>query len=106
MRVVYVGSNDGFWRIVTAAVLLVSAQAASAGQLANTGQGEVGQRQSRAQAAPNVSPLGRIQTRLQNRVQSRLRNRVDRFYSRETSATSPFAIASDQVERPTQSIPR
>lgn len=59
--------------------------------------GEVGQRQTRAEAAPNFEPLGRVQSRVQNRIQSRLRNRIDRFYDSTANAVSPFQTASDQA---------
>ena len=59
--------------------------------------GEVGQRQTRAESAPNFEPLGRVQSRVQNRIQSRLRNRVDRFYDPTANAASPFQTASDQA---------
>lgn len=59
--------------------------------------GRVGQRQTRDEAAPNIEPVGRVESRISNRVQSRLRNRIDRFYDPQGNASSPFIVASDQV---------
>jgi len=67
------------------------------GNTADTGNGEVGQRQTR-EAAPNVKPLGRIDSRIANRVQSRIRNRIDRTYDPQANATSPFEIAGEQTK--------
>ncbi|MBB5700135.1 hypothetical protein [Sphingomonas yantingensis] len=83
-----------------------SEQAADAGQLqphpsrtAETGTGVIGQRQTAAQAAPNLEPLGRVNNRVANRVQNRIRNRIDRYYDPRANATSPFEIAGEQVQR-------
>ena len=67
------------------------------GNTADTGNGEVGQRQTR-EAAPNVKPLGRIDSRIANRVQSRIRNRIDRTYDPHANATSPFEVAGEQTK--------
>lgn len=74
------------------------------GRTVDTGGGEVGQRQTRLQAAPNITPLGRIPTRIANRVQNRIRNRIDRYYDPQANATSPFRAADDRAR--TTSIPR
>ena len=63
------------------------------GHLASTGSGEVGQRQ----AIPRRGPLNRLQGRIANRVQNRIRNRLDRYYSPQANANSPFLVASEQV---------
>lgn len=61
---------------------------------ADTGIGEVGQRQT-AQDGPGVQePLGRITSRINNRVENRIRNRIDRNYDPTANATSPFEIAN------------
>lgn len=74
-----------------------SAQDAQGGGTPVAATGKIGQRQTRAEAAPNIEPLGRLQTRVQNRVQLRLRNRIDRFYDPTGNATLPFEAASDQA---------
>jgi hypothetical protein len=68
-----------------------------AGRVAGSSVGEVGQRQGREQAATGIDPMARIASRVQNRVQSRIRNRIDRNYDPQANATSPFAIAEDEV---------
>src|SRR5690606_13211646 len=69
------------------------------GRTAETGIGEVGQRQSSKDVGAHVEPMGRIDGRVQNRVQNRLRNRIDRTYNPRANATSPFEVASDQARR-------
>lgn len=60
---------------------------------ANTGGGEVGQRQTREDVAPSLDPLGRIDNRIENRVRSRIRNRLDRAYDQTASANSSITDA-------------
>lgn len=69
------------------------------GETARSAAGQAGQRQSREQveADTGIEPMSRINARIQNRVQSRIRNRIDRYYSPQANATSPFAVASEQV---------
>ncbi|MDG5973003.1 hypothetical protein JAGODDHD_03773 (plasmid) [Sphingomonas paucimobilis] len=69
------------------------------GETARSAVGQAGQRQSREQVAVDtgIEPMGRINRRIQNRVQSRIRNRIDRYYSPQANATSPFAVASEQA---------
>ena len=67
------------------------------GRTADAGTGLIGQRQTREEAAPNVTPLGRINSRIANRVQNRIRNRIDRYYDPSANATSPFRVAGDQA---------
>jgi hypothetical protein len=67
-----------------------------------TGNGRIGQRQSRDAVARDtgIEPMARLQTRVANRVQSRLRNRIDRNYDPSANATSPFVVAGEQARRP------
>jgi hypothetical protein len=69
------------------------------GDTAGSSVGRAGQRQSREEAAQliGIKPMGRISGRIENRVQSRIRNRIDRYYDPQANATSPFAVADDQV---------
>jgi RecJ-like exonuclease len=67
------------------------------GHVADSTVGRVGQRQTRQEVAPNVQPLARISGRINNRVQSRIRNRIDRNYSPQANATSPFEVAADRA---------
>lgn len=72
---------------------------------ADTGIGEVGQRQT-ARDGPGVQePLDRINSRINNRVENRIRNRIDRNYDPTANATSPFEIA-DRRTRAGQGRPR
>lgn len=64
------------------------------GRTADTGIGEIGQRQTREEAAPNIEPIGRIDNRVENRVQNRLRNRVDRDYDPAANSAAPFERAA------------
>ena len=64
---------------------------------ADAGNGEIGQRQTRDDVAPNVEPLGRLDNRIENRVQNRLRNRVDRNYDATANATAPFERAQTRT---------
>lgn len=66
------------------------------GHIATSSVGQIGQRQT-GDRGPDAVPTGRIANRLQNRVQNRIQTRVDRDYEAQTSATSPFAVAEDQV---------
>lgn len=68
--------------------------------------GELGQRQTRDEAAPNIEPLGRISNRVQNRVQNRIRNRIDRYYSPQANAASPFEVANDRARTAGRIRPR
>lgn len=70
---------------------------AQPGRVATSSVGQVGERQTREQAAPNTQPMDRIDSRIQNRVQSRIRNRIDRYYDPRANAASPFEVASDQA---------
>ena len=54
----------------------------------DTGFGQVGQRQTRQDAAreAGIEPMARIDNRISNRIQSRLRTRLDQNYSGGTRA--------------------
>jgi len=73
------------------------ARVASTGSVASSAVGTAGQRQTREQATLNVAPMGRIAGRIGNRVQSRIRNRIDRYYSPQANAASPFIVAGEQA---------
>lgn len=76
-----------------------AAQEVRPSTVAEAPAGEVGQRQTREDAAPNVEPMGRIANRIQNRLQNRVRNRIDRNYDPQANATSPFRVADEQTRR-------
>jgi hypothetical protein len=67
------------------------------GRVADSTVGQVGQRQTREQAAQGIAPTARIRNRISNRVQSRLRNRIDRSYDPQANAADPFAVAADRL---------
>lgn len=96
--------------ILIAPILLIagpaSAQNTQSGRTAKIVNGEVGQRQARDEAAPNIQPLERISSRIQNRVQSRIRQRIDRNYTPQTDAASPFEVAGDQARNKNRIGPR
>ncbi len=71
---------------------------APAGGLARSSVGEIGQRQS----FDSIEPMARINSRIQNRVQSRIRNRIDKYYTPQANAISPFEVAGDQVRAAVQ----
>lgn len=71
----------------------------SAGHVKRPIVGDVGQRQTRSQAAGGVEPLLRLDDRVANRVQSRIRNRIDRYYDPQANAASPFTVAADQARK-------
>ena len=76
------------------------------GRTADAGAGEIGQRQTQEEAAPNIEPLGRINNRIENRLQNRLRNRIDRNYDPTANATAPFERAEDQTRKTEAREPR
>jgi hypothetical protein len=99
------------WRWITswlAAVFLFAGDATSAawaqteptGRVAQSSVGQVGTRQTREDAATAINPLAATNGRLQNRIQSRLRTRIDRYYSSQANALSPFEVAADEVRTP------
>lgn len=66
--------------------------------MAQSSIGQVGQRQTSAEAAPSIKPMARIDNRVQNRIESRIQNRIDQSYNPQT-ATSSFAAADEQIQR-------
>jgi len=66
----------------------------------------VGQRQTRAETAPNIVPTARLNGRIANRVQLRMRNRIDRYYDPQANAASPFEVAGDQARAVELPAPR
>lgn len=78
-------------------VSLADAQKTIVGDVSRTSVGQVGQRQTGAQASPNFVPMGRIKTRIDNRVQSRIRNRIDRNYDPQSDAASLVQAAGDNA---------
>lgn len=68
--------------------------ALKAGRTAETGAGEVGQRQETDQVAPNIESMGRINNRIQNRVENRLDSRIDRDRDSTSGTISSFEGAS------------
>jgi hypothetical protein len=77
-----------------------SQDAQSAGTVSTSSAGTAGQRQTKQDAAPSISPTARIPSRIQNRVQTRLRTRLDRNYAPPPKPTSPFEVAEDQARKP------
>jgi hypothetical protein len=57
---------------------------------------DAGQRQSRAQAAPGITPLARIDSRIQNRITSRIGGRIDRAGTPDTGQVEQFGDALDR----------
>jgi hypothetical protein len=60
---------------------------------AETGQGEIGRRQTQDEAAPNVQPLVRISNRIDSRINLRIQNRLDRFNSSEADVKTRVEAA-------------
>lgn len=73
---------------------------------ADTGIGEVGQRQTTRDGPAMQDPLDRIASRINNRVENRVRNRIDRNYDPTANATSPYAVADLQTRAARISRPR
>lgn len=69
------------------------------GGTAQSAAGQAGQRQTQALLAQGarIRPMARINSRIQNRVQLRIRNRIDKYYTPQANATSPFQVASEQA---------
>ena len=69
------------------------------GRIANSGVGQIGQRQTRESAATEtgIKPTARLASRIQNRVQNRISNRIDRDYDPEANATNVFKAAEEQA---------
>lgn len=75
----------------------------TSGHVSDSAVGEIGQRQTRYQAAQGIAPRARIASRIQNRVQSRIQNRIDRNYSLQVDATSSLVAASNTARTAGQS---
>ncbi|WP_088368399.1 hypothetical protein [Sphingomonas dokdonensis] len=73
------------------------AQEAPVGQTAQSSVGQIGQRQTRDQAAPSIEPMRRISNRLQNRIQTRIQSRIDRNQNPRATTLSPFAVADEET---------
>jgi hypothetical protein len=87
-------SDDSDWRSAPSS----SAPMLPSGQTADTGNGKVGQRQSADNTAFNVSPTGRISTRIEMRITSRLRTRIDPDYDPQASAASVLRESTDRLQ--------
>lgn len=89
------------WLGLVVAFYVSSAPAAAqnerVGQVAQSAAGQVGQRQTSAQAMFSIAPTGRINNRIANRIQSRIRNRIDQNYDPQANTVLPFAVAGDQA---------
>lgn len=72
------------------------------GHVASSSVGQVGQRKTRDEFAPNVTPMGRIVSRVQNRVQSRIHSRIDRYYNPQVNVTSPIEAAGERTRKTAQ----
>lgn len=71
------------------------------GRTAETGVGEVGQRLTRWDIAPNIEPMARVNRRIENRVENRLTSRIDTENRREADANSAFEMANRRANNPT-----
>lgn len=69
------------------------------GQTAQSTAGQVGQRRTREDVAQDsgVVATSRIGNRIQNRIHTRIYNRIDRYYTPQADAASPFADAEEQT---------
>ena len=63
------------------------------GRTAATGNGRIGERQTREQVAPDNRPLDRIQSRIASRIDSRLRTRIDRNYDPSVAIKASSSLA-------------
>lgn len=59
----------------------------------------VGKRQSKDKLseASGIKPMSRIANRIQNRIESRISSRIDGYRGPNSTTTSSFKIADDQV---------
>lgn len=76
-----------------------ASQSLEAGRTAETGAGEVGQRQSARDVSTGIEPTQRVNSRINSRVQSRIRSRIDRNYNPEADATSSIEAAAARTRR-------
>ncbi|WP_380873248.1 hypothetical protein [Sphingomonas sp. DBB INV C78] len=68
----------------------------TAGDVAGSAVGTVGERQSAAQIA-NINPTARIDSRISNRVQNRIHSRMDRNYDPKANPASSVEAAIDKT---------
>lgn len=59
---------------------------------------DTGQRQNREQAAPGITPLARIDGRIQNRITSRIGGRIDRPGTPYTGQAEQFGDGLDRSQ--------
>ncbi len=71
------------------------AQAAKGLRTPTLADGEVGQRQTRKEAASTQKVMGRIS----NRIENRIRSRQDQDYDSTATITSSIEVASNKVRR-------
>ena len=88
-----------------ASALPAAGQQTSAGSVATSTAGRIGERLTRDDISANIEPMARIDNRIQNRVQSRLRTRIDRNYNPDAVFLSPYETAADRA-RSTGRTPR
>lgn len=55
-----------------------------------------GKRQTRDDAAPNIAPMDRLSTRVENRIDARIQNRLARS---QPNVTGAYEAATDQSRR-------
>lgn len=68
------------------------------GRVANSANGQTGQRQTRDQAvAAGIQVTSRINSRIQSRVQSRIANRIDQYYNPQVDAAASTVAAADRL---------
>ena len=64
---------------------------------AQTGSGEVGQRQTAGASSINRAPTKRLATRIENRINNRVRNRIDRDFNQAQSASASIDATLEQL---------
>jgi hypothetical protein len=100
-----VGNVDGEQPVQIQPIKPAATPSARSSHVAGSSIGEVGKRQTKAQAAPNIAPMGRINNRINNRIQSRIRNRIDRNYTSSANSLDAFRSAEDQARGSLQPTP-
>lgn len=75
---------------------------AQSGRTADTGIGEVGERQTKDTSAANIAPMGRVENRLSNRIHGRYNNRLDRFQYPDVTGSAAFTAAEKETRKPNQ----
>ena len=79
-----------------------NAQQANAGDTPTVSTGQVGQRQTAAQAPANIKPTARLSSRIENRIDSRIRNRIEPGQKPQASASASIVAARRAVTQPAQ----